>query len=1480
MFEKLIAYSLGHRALVLIATVVLVVGGLFALTRLPIDAVPDVTNNQVQILTSAPALSPLDVERYVTVPIELALKTVPDVVEMRSTSRAGISVITVVFKESVETYFGRQLLLEKLREAEGSLPDGVETPELGPVSTGLGEIFRYVLRDTTGTYSPMELRTIQDWIVRRQLLGVPGLAEVNSLGGYLKQYQVLVDPDRLAGYGLTLREVFDATAAASGTAGGGVIETGPEQLSVRSVGLVQTTDDLRNTVVRSSSEGVPVTLGDVADVQIGPAVRFGAATRDGQGEVVTGVAMQLKGANARVVVSAVKDRIAEIQQNLPPGVVIEPYYDRTELVGRTIATVARNLGEGALLVVVVLLLLLAHLRAGLILASTIPLAMLFAIICMVITGQSGNLMSLGAIDFGLVVDGSLIIVENILRLIKKRQDEPASDDDPIAGDEGMRRLVYSGAAEMVKSAKFGVFIIILVYVPIMALQGIEGKLFRPMALTVSFALIGSLLLSVTYVPVMCSLFLKGRKPIKESRIIEWLHHRYRPLLRRALGARVPVVGAAVALLAVALFGFTRLGGEFIPRLDEGDLSVQILRLPSVSLPEALKITGEVERRLAAFPEVETVVTSTGRAEISTDPDGFDKSDAYVILRSPADWPKVDGHVRTKAELVAAMQDAVEDVPGAAVQFLQPIEMRTNELISGVRGDVAVQVYGEDFAVLNRAATQIASVLAQTQGGVDVAAEQTSGFPQLLIRPNRAALARYGMPIEDFNALVATAVGGVTAGVVYEGERSFDILVRYRGAARGSAEAVRSLLVPTPGGPRVRLGDLADVRIEEGPAQISRDEGSRVVSVQANVRGRDVAGFVADAQAQIAAQVALPPGYRVAYGGQFENLQAASKRLTLVVPLALAVIFLLLYQTFGSARLGGLIFLCVPMAIIGGVAALYLGGLPFSISAGVGFIALFGIAVLNGIVMVAAFRKFESEGLARPDAVLAGTDERLRPVITTATLAALGFVPMLLAHGAGAEVQRPLATVIIGGLVTSTVLTLFVLPIIYVWIGGPLEPRPDADEPADIEPEADGDTDPAVPTVTGRVGTAAAGLALVLALGATPVRAQISTPLSLSEVRTLAVGAAPSVGVGTASVAEQVALRRAVGIRPPVEVFATVDEAGVTADRLSGVQTSAGVGYTFLPRGLTDALRASGDASVRQAEAEALAARQVVLREATVAYVDAAAARRQLALADSAFAFAQAFARAAARRQELGETGALETLQAQVAVGGATRARAEAEGALAQAEAALGALLGRPGPAVADTLGALTPVLDPTRSATDLEALALAWSPQVAAAEAAVDVARSGRAVVAAERRPVFTAELAHQTVGREVGFIGGGLRVALPLSRRANPAPERAAEAAVTVAEARLAETRRLVTSDVRALAAALDAARAQRDVFAGTLLPQAREAYRIALRLRALGEAGYLEVLQAQSALVETQATTAEAAARVARLSAELAVVAGVDPF
>jgi cobalt-zinc-cadmium resistance protein CzcA len=1482
LFDRIVAFSLRQRVLVLFATVGLVAAGLYAATRLPVDAVPDVTNNQVQVLTQAPALSPLEVERFVTVPVELALKSLPDLVELRSLSRQGISVVTVVFEDGVDTYFGRQLILEALRGVGDELPPGTETPELGPVSTGLGEVFRYTLRDTTGRYSPMELRTIQDWIVRRQLLGVPGLAEVNSIGGELRQVQVLVDPDRLAGYGLTLREVFDATAEASGNAGAATIETGPEQLSVRTDGLVQSADDLRRSVVATRG-GTPVTLGDVAEVRDGAAVRFGAATQDGEGEVVTGFALQLKGANARVVVSAVKDRIEEIQQALPEGVTIEPYYDRTALVNRTIGTVAKHLAEGALLVIFVLLLLLVNFRAGLVLASVIPLAMMFAFIGMWLTGQSANLMSLGAIDFGLVVDGSLIIVENVLRRIGVMQKEGGGR----LSKEAFRDLVYEGTLEVRKVAQFGEVIILVVYLPILFLRGIEGKLFAPMALTVSFALLGAVILSITYVPVMCSLVFDPSKPVKHSPIIEWLHKVYRPLLDRALGLRAVVVGGAAALFALAVFGFGGLGAEFVPRLDEGDVAVQIIRLPSVSLTESVEIAGDVERRLMAFDEVETVVGNTGRAEISTDPMGVEITDTYVILKPKDEWPEVDGDPRTKPELVAAMQEAVEDVP-AGVQFYQPIEMRTNELIAGARGDVVVKVFGESYDELTPLAEQVEQIVQETPGATSVSRDQTEGSPQLVVRPDRAALARYGLTVAALNRIVETAVGGATAGEVYEGERRFDLVVRFQEGARSSPAAVEALPVVTPTGARVPLSALASVAVESGPVSVSREEGSRFVSVQSNVTGRDLASFVEDVQARIAAEVDLPPGARIDYGGQFENLEAATARLALVVPLALALIFVLLFQTFGSVRLAAIIYLCVPMSIVGGVAMLYLLGLPFSISAGVGFIALFGIAVLNGLVMVGAIRKFELHGLPRREAVLAGADERLRAVVTTATLAAIGFMPMLLGSGAGSEVQRPLAAVVIGGLVTSTVLTLFVLPTVYAWVGSGQAPptlpgggEVDADLDRQLNAEVDSDW---APDADGhgagrRAGVGPAlGLVLALLVGAGTARAQDgpATPLTLAGALDQAEAVAPELALGTAAVAREAARRESAGILPATEFFLGVDRVPTIDGSFGGTETSLGVGQSFRLPAYYRAQRGAADALLRQAEVERGALRRGVRLRAALAYVEAVAADARLVLADSAVAVASGFAYASNRRFELEATGQLEPLQAEVALAQAERARAEAAGQARGARDALGTYLARRDSLVlADPLGRTfdegLPDLDALAATGALDSLLVRANPRLAAAEAAVRVAEAEARAVATERLPSFGAEAALQTEGASVGFLAGRVGVAVPLARMATDAPDRAAQAAVEVA--RFERDRLLVglATDLRTRLARLRADAAQARLYDERLVPQAERAYAIAIRLRREGAATYLEVLQAQTALLQTRADALEVALDAARLRTEI---------
>lgn len=1455
MFDAIIAFSLRHRPFILVATIVLVIAGVAAFYNLPIDAVPDITNNQVQVLTSAPSLSAAEVERYVTVPIEGTLKPLPDVVELRSLSRSGLSVVTVVFPDNMDIYVARNRILEKLHEAVEEMPEGVERPELAPVSTGLGEVFRYVVRDTTGRLSSMDLRTVQDWIIRRGLLGTAGLAEVNSLGGHVKQYHVLVRPEGLAEYGLTLRDVFDAVSRTSGNAGGAYIETGPEQLAVRAVGLATGVDDLQNTVIRTTGTGIPILLSNVASVQAGPAIRFGSASQDGRGEVVTGITMQLKGANSRIVVDAVKDRIDAIKGALPEGVVIEPYYDREVLVENTIGTVVRNLVEGALLVIGILLLFLVNLRAGLVVASIIPLSMLFAGIMMMLTKQSGNLMSLGAVDFGLVVDGSLIIVENCLRLLEGRLRETGGRR---LGREEVRSLVLGGSIEVRKAAQFGELIIIIVYLPILTLQGIEGKLFRPMAMTVAFALIGALILSITYVPALLSLVMNRSGAIRHSPVIEWIRRLYEPALRRALNLPLPIVGGALLLLAGTVIGFTRLGGEFIPKLDEGDIAMHLIRLPSVSLTESQAITTRVEQALMKFPEVRTVVSSTGRAEISTDPMGFELADVFLMLHPRDEWMTE----RTKEELIQEIGEEMENIPGIGVQFLQPIEMRMNELIAGARGDVAIKVTGAEYDVMNDAAERIASILRATSGSADVTTERASGLPQLVIRPDRSAIARYGMTVGDVNQIVSTAIAGAKATEVMEGEYRFDVVVLLAGEMRRSVDAVRSMIVATPTGARIPLSDLADVSVREGPTSISREEGTRFVTVQANVRGRDVKSFVEDARRRISGEVRLPAGYTIMYGGQFRNLEEASRRLSIVVPIALALIFLLLFQTFRSVSMGLMIFLCVPMSVIGGVAALMIRGLPFSISAGVGFIALFGIAVLNGIVMVAAIRKHRDDGLGIREAILAGAFERLRPVLTTAALAAFGFIPMMLSRGAGAEVQRPLATVIFGGVISSTLLTLFLLPILYEWMEKKwnVERRTskESQKTARHGGEAKGENGGTGPTLM---------IVALCMLAATTAASQ--TPLTREEARRRGVAAAPELRGVDARIEALRGERRAIGVLSPLEIFGGVDESSSPA--LTG-RANARLGFTqtFPFPGASDPLVRRTDALMEGVSADRDVVTREIHRRVDATWLDVIATRRLLERANDAVAVADSFARLAARRRELGEAPALETLQASLAVSHHRTDRARRQIEYRSAMERLRAVIGAKRDEtliVTDSLAyeplALTPA--------EIEERALKNDPRLRAADHAITAARIAVDVASSRNLPDITIGWSLQTVDGVGGFFGGEARLGLPLWQWMNSGADQAAQANVVGAQTERERIEREVIAELRDRHARHAAAYGLAIDIRNHLLPQAIEAYDVALRLFREGEVGYMEVLAAQSTMLDAHTTLIEAMWNAAGLRLEL---------
>jgi len=1032
MIESFIRYAIRHRWLVLILVLALGAWGALNLLRLPIDAVPDITNVQVQVNTEAPGYSPLEAEQRVTFPVETALAGIPKLDYTRSLSRYGLSQVTVVFQDGTDIYWARQQIAERLQQVRGQLPTGLE-PAMGPISTGLGEIYMYTVEAEPGTtredgqpWTPTDLRTLQDWVVKPQLRTVPGVVEVNTVGGYAREVQVAPDLARLVAMDLSLDDLVVALERNNANVGAGYIEKRGEQVLVRVPGQLGDASAIGSVVVASRGTNV-IRVADVAAVQEGKELRTGAATENGE-EVVLGTVFMLVGANSREVAQAVDARVASIRSTLPDGVILRTVYDRTALVNRTIGTVAKSLAEGALLVVVVLFLLLGNLRAALITAAVIPLTMMMTATGMLTGGVSGNLMSLGALDFGLIVDGAVIIMENCIRRFGEVQHRVGR----LLTREERYELAASATAEVIKPSLFGVGIITAVYLPIFALDGVEGKMFHPMAFTVVFALTAAMLLSLTFVPAMVAVGLGGRVEEKENRIVQWLKRGYAPALNRVLGWRWRVVLAAFVLVAGAGFAATRMGTEFIPSLDEGDVALHAMRIPGTSTTQSVAMQKVLEQEILTLPEVERVFSKIGTAEVATDPMPPSVADTFVILKPRADWPDPG---KTKAELVGELEALVAKVPGNNYEFTQPIQMRFNELISGVRSDVAVKVYGDDLDVLMATAKAIQSAMTSVDGAADVRVEQTDGLPMLVVDPDRDAIARLGLSIDDVQQVVATAIGGTEAGMLYEGDRRAPIVVRLADGLRNDAERLGDLPIPLPveRADTVRtvpLRELARIGIEEGPNQINRENGKRRVVVTANVRGRDLGSFVAEVQQRVAAEVEVPPGYWVEYGGTFEQLISATQRLSIVVPMTLLLILGLLFLAFGSGRDALVVFSGVPLALTGGVAALLLRDLPLSISAGVGFIALSGIAVLNGIVMLSFIRQLRLDGMGLDEAVREGALTRFRPVLMTALVASLGFVPMALAVGAGAEVQRPLATVVIGGVLSSTLLTLFVLPVLY------------------------------------------------------------------------------------------------------------------------------------------------------------------------------------------------------------------------------------------------------------------------------------------------------------------------------------------------------------------------------------------------------------------------------------------------------------------
>ena len=1032
MLDRIILFSIKRKLVVALLTLALLFWGTYSLTRLPIDAVPDITDNQVMVITLAPTLAAQEVEQLVTFPVEQSMVSIPDIKDMRSFSRFGLSIVTIVFQENVDLYWARQQVQERLTLAAKDIPESIGTPEMAPVTTGLGEIYQYEIHAKKGyesKYTATELRSIQDWIIKRQLLGTPGVAEVSGFGGFVKQYEIAIDPDKLRSMNVSIAELFLALQRNNQNTGGAYIDKNPNAYFIRSEGLVRNLAEIERIVVKQTSGGTPVLVRDVATAQFGHGVRYGAATRNGEGEVVTGIVMMLKGANSSQVITAVKERIEQIKLTLPEGVTIEAFLDRKKLVDNAISTVTTNLAEGALIVVFVLVLFLGSLRGGLVVASVIPLSMLFAVSMMNVFGVSGNLMSLGAIDFGLIVDGAVIIVEAVMHRIA-HSDAVYPGVARLSTDQ-MDSEVYESTRLRILSSAAGQIIILIVYLPLLALIGVEGKMFRPMAQTVSFAILGAFLLSITYVPMMSAFALSrvtAHRRNFSDRMMDFFQRLYQPVLASALDRKPLVVGLAVVLLAVTVFTFSRMGSEFIPQLDEGDFAVETRVPVGSSIQQMIDVSRKAQTiMLKNFPEVTQVVNKIGSGEIPTDPMPIEAGDMMVILKPQREWTSASD----REGLVEKMQAALAVIPNATFSFQQPIQMRFNELLTGAKQDVVIKIYGEDLNVLSDLASDVGRRIKGVDGVEDLYVEQITGLPQIQVTMNRDKIAQYALNVDDINAAIETAFAGKSSGLVYEGERRFELVLRLDSASRTDIADVENLFINAPGNQQIPLREVANISYEPGPVQIQRDNAKRRITIGFNVRSRDVKSIVTDIQGIIARRVSLPAGYYVTYGGQFQNLEEASQRLLIAVPVALFLILILLFFTFGSITQTLLIFTAIPLSAIGGVFALLLRGMPFSISAGVGFIALFGVAVLNGIVLLAEFNRLAQEGVTDVrERILLGTRVRLRPVLMTAMVASLGFLPMALSSTSGAEVQRPLATVVIGGLISATLLTLVVLPVLY------------------------------------------------------------------------------------------------------------------------------------------------------------------------------------------------------------------------------------------------------------------------------------------------------------------------------------------------------------------------------------------------------------------------------------------------------------------
>ncbi|MBH8567742.1 CusA/CzcA family heavy metal efflux RND transporter [Microvirga sp. STS02] len=1519
MISAIINFSIRNKLLVGLMLAGLIAWGGFSAASLPLDAIPDVTNNQVQVITQSPALAAQEVEQLITVPLELQLRTIPGVTEIRSISRFGLSVITVVFEEDVDTYHTRQLVAEKLKVAEADLGQGLGAPGMAPITTGLGEIYQYTIKVKKGyekQYGLAQLREVQDWLVKRRLAGVEGVVDVSSFGGYVREYEVSVDPARLAGAGVSMAELYEALQANNGNAGGSYLERGPRAFFIRGEGRATSLQDIGNIVVKPVGTpgrgGAPLLVRDVAAVRFGHAVRYGAMNRDGQGETVGGVVLMLKGASSEATIKNVKARVAEIQQTLPKGLEIDPFLDRTKLVDKAIHTVVKNLIEGGVIVVVVLLLLLGNLRAGLVVAGMIPLCMLFALGMMRTFGVSANLMSLGALDFGLIVDGAVIIVEAVIaHLLHERLKAAHETMDDITEDVTNR---------LMKSALFGQLIILIVYLPILSLTGVEGKMFRPMALTVSFAILGAMIMCLTYVPAVTAWALKkniSEKPNLADRIVGFLHKLYDLIIRAALGARWLVVGVAVGLLALGGLVFTRLGGEFIPQLDEGDFAMNVTLAPGSSLDESILLTSRIQRILKSkFPEVLQVVGKIGTSEIPTDPMSLEDSDQMIILKDHAEWTSA----HTREELANKMQAALAGVPGVSLEFQQPIQMRFNELISGVKSDVSVKIYGDDLDVLRAKADEAAALIRPLQGVGDIKVEQIIGLPQLRVSYDRARLAQYGLRVIDLNTLLQSAFAGQTTGQVYEGERRFDLVLRLDSLHRRGPDDLNQLLVSLPDGKQIPLSEVATVALKPAPAQISRDDARRRVNIGVNVRGRDVQSLVQDIQGKLKTGLRLPAGYSITYGGQFENLNHAKARLAIAVPVSLVLIFMLLFLAFRSVKEALLIFTGIPLAAIGGVLALGIRGMPFSISAGVGFIALFGVAVLNGIVLVASLNELATAGVRKiRERVLRATEERFRPVLLTASVASLGFLPMALSGSAGAEVQKPLATVVIGGLITATLLTLVVLPVLYTFFVDDDEPSPEVaaeeaeeakrrEETGEAPAAEDDEAKPASASFTGLaywlercrdaifcvssaapsgsrsddfvqrrdakhcVSTPLRLLLLAAALLPATARAQkapTNSQLSLAQALSTGLAQSPLVQAATLQAQQQQALTRT-GYDLPRLVFDYQygQISGPLADHSFNVlQQSA---FPTVYGAQRKVLQTTAEAGTIRARAQ----RRELARSIRSGYYNLLVTYRLVALLRKQDSLYQRAARAARIRYQVGETNRLEQVSAEARARELQNRLATLRSELLVQRQQLGLLLGQPNLASIDTTASPRASLLPA----DTAGLTPATNPTLALYQQQLALSQQQTKLEKLRRLPDLRAGYFNQTINQEKGFNVAQAGIAVPLLGGAQRARIAAAKIGEEAAQVQLNYANTQFGTQLSTLRQQLARAQASLLYYENYALPQARLILDTAEKSRRAGDIEYVEYVVNTQPAWQIQEACLEQLRQYNELVANVLALVGVD--